>query len=370
MLIGVPKEIKNHEYRVGLTPDGAQLLCAAGHEVRVQSGAGERVGYPDELYAKCGAQVVATAADVYAADMVIKVKEPQRSEFPLIRAGQILYCYLHFAPDPGLLDAMLMAGASCVAYETVSAPDGTLPLLVPMSEIAGRLAPQVGAWALQIANGGSGTLLAGVPGVPAARVLIIGGGTVGSNAARIALGMGADVLLLDRYAGPLRQIEREFGARIRTRISTAHAILEELGNADLVIGAVLLTGKRAPTLIRRADLERMRRGSVIVDVGIDQGGICESSRPTSHSEPLYVEGGIVHYCVPNMPAAVARTATRALTEATLPHAAAIAAKGLRQALLDDEFLRSGLQVHGGKITHAELAHDMGRTATETLAALN
>ncbi len=370
MLIGVPIEIKNHEYRVGLSPAGAHVLAAAGHEVWVETRAGTAVGLDDDAYRAAGARIVATAAEGYAADMVIKVKELQPGEFALTHPGQILFCYQHLAPAPALLAAMLERNVSCVAYETVTAADGSLPLLVPMSEIAGRLAPQVGAWALQMANGGSGILLAGVPGVAPGKVAIIGGGTVGANAARIAIGMGAEVTLIDRSAERLRQLESLFGARLKTCISNPHLLEALVRDADLVIGAVLLPGKLSPKLIHRADLEQMRPGSVIVDVGIDQGGIAETSRPTSHSNPLYVESGIVHYCVPNMPSAVARTATLALTQATLPYAVELAAQGLRAALAADAGLRNGLQVHAGRVTHRDLAADVGRTympVTEALA---
>jgi len=358
MLIGIPKEIKDHEYRVGATPEGVQILVAAGHTALVESGAGARVGFSDEDYRGAGATIVATATEVYAAELIIKVKEIQRSEFPLIRSGQILYGYHHFAPDRELLDAMLKAGAACVAYETITDNAGHLPLLTPMSQIAGRLAPQAGAWALQMANGGSGVLLGGVPGVLPANALIIGGGTVGEHAARIALGMGADVTLLDHSAARLAQLDAIFDGRLKTAISTSQALRTLLPGQDLVIGAVLLPGARAPHLITRADLRRMRTGSVIVDVAIDQGGICETSRPTSHSDPLYVEEGIVHYCVTNMPAAVARTATLALTQATLHHALNIANHGLRDAVKHDAHLAAGVQTFGGKITHAGLAQDL------------
>jgi alanine dehydrogenase len=363
MLIGVPKEIKNHEYRTGVTPDGVRALRAAGHPVLVQSRAGEMVGFPDTQYLAAGAQVVATPEEIYACEMVIKVKELQRSEFALQRAGLILYCYQHFAPDADLLNAALESGVTGIAYETVTAADGSLPLLTPMSQIAGRLAPQVGAWALQMANGGSGVLLGGVPGVLPAQVLIIGGGVVGSSAARIALGMGADVTLLDRNAPKLAHLEEVFGARLKTAISSAAALEHCIAHADLVIGAVLVPGKLAPKLVRRTDLKNMRPGSVIVDVAIDQGGTCETSRATSHSDPLYVESGIVHYCVPNMPSAVARTATLALTQATLPLALEIANKGLAHALADNPGLREGVQTFNGKITHAGLALDTGRPYT-------
>ena len=361
MLIGVPKEIKNHEYRVGATPDGVQALVAAGHAVLVESNAGTRVGFADDDYRAAGATIARSAAEVYAAALIIKVKEIQRSEFALIRPGQIIYGYHHFAPDRELLEAMLKAGAACVAYETITDAAGRLPLLTPMSQIAGRLAPQVGAWALQMANGGSGVLLGGVPGVLPARVLIIGGGTVGENAARIALGMGADVTLLDRGAERLAQLEAIFGGRLKGVISTPQTLRALLPAQDLIVGAVLLPGARAPRLITRADLPRMRPGSVIVDVAIDQGGICETSRPTSHTQPLYVEEGIVHYCVPNMPSAVARTATLALTQATLPHALQIATRGLRDAVMRDPHLAAGLQTCAGKVTYAELARDLGMT---------
>jgi len=369
MLIGVPKEIKDHEYRVGLTPDGAALLAKAGHGVRVEARAGARVGFGDEAYRAAGAQVVASAAEAYACDMVIKVKELQRAEFKLTHPGQILFCYHHFAPDPELLDAMLAARVTSVAYETITAPDGSLPLLVPMSQVAGRLAPQVGAWALQMANGGSGVLLGGVPGVAPAKLTVIGGGTVGASAVRIALGMGADVTLLDRSAARLARYEEAFGARLKTVISNPQSVARLVAESDLVIGAVLIPGQLAPRLISREDLKRMRPGSVIVDVAIDQGGICETSRPTTHSSPIFVEEGIVHYCVTNMPSAVARTATLALTQATLPYALEIAGKGLKRAVAENAGLRGGLQTHGGRVTHAGLAQDAGRAFTDPLEAV-
>jgi len=369
MLIGIPREIKNHEYRVGATPDGVQALVSAGHAVRVEQQAGVRVGFSDEAYRNAGATVVASAAEAYAAELVIKVKEIQRSEIALLCRGQILYGYHHFAPDRPLLDAMLAAGVASVAYETITDAAGRLPLLTPMSQIAGRLAPQVGAWALQMANGGSGVLLGGVPGVLPARVLVIGGGTVGENAARIALGMGADVTLLDHSAERLAQLEIAFDGRLKSAIATPQTLQALLPAQDLLIGAVLLPGARAPRLINRADLRNMRTGSVIVDVSIDQGGICETSRPTSHTEPLYVEEGIVHYCVTNMPSAVARTATLALTQATLPHALQIANLGLRQAVMANHHLAAGLQTCNGKVTHTGLARDLGISYTPPEQAL-
>ncbi|MGE5526783.1 MAG: alanine dehydrogenase [Rhodospirillaceae bacterium] len=360
MLIGVPKEIKNHEYRVGLTPPGVHALVAAGHKVQVQTHAGLRVGFPDALYRDAGATIVPDAAAAYEAELVIKVKELQRSEFPLLHAGQIIYGYHHFAPDPVLLQAMLDARVACVAYETVTDAKGGLPLLTPMSQIAGRLAPQVGAWALQMANGGSGVLLAGVPGVPPARVVVIGGGIVGQNAGRIAMGMGADVTLLEKTPARLVQLDDIYGPRMKLALSTRACLEPLVRNADLVIGAVLLPGKQTPKLVTRDDVKHMRPGSVIVDVAIDQGGICETSRPTSHDAPLYVEEGVVHYCVTNMPAAVARTATLALTQVTLDYAVAIASKGLARAIRDDAGLRAGLQTCGGHVTHEGLAQDTGR----------
>jgi len=369
MRIGVPKEIKNHEYRVGLTPAGAHVLAVAGHAVLVETRAGAAVGLDDAAYRAAGAQIVATAADAYAADLVIKVKELQAAEFPLTPPGQVLFCYQHLAPDAPLLAAMIERQVSCVAYETVSAADGSLPLLIPMSEIAGRLAIQVGAWALQMANGGSGVLLSGVPGVAPGKVVIVGGGSVGSNAARIAIGMGADVTLLDRDPVRLRTLEQIFGARLRTRFSEPLTLRALVRDADLVVGAVLLPGKLSPKLIHRDDVAAMRPGSVIVDVGIDQGGIAETSRPTSHTSPLFVESGVVHYCVPNMPSAVARTATLSLTQATLPYAVQLAAQGLRSALMDNAGLRNGLQVHAGRVTHRDLAADVNRPYVPAADAL-
>ncbi len=369
MRVGVPKEIKTREFRVGLTPSGAHALAAEGHAVRVQTGAGAAVGLTDDAYRAAGAQIVSGAADAYDADLVIKVKELQASEFSLTHPGQILFCYHHFAPDPPLLAAMLERRVSALAFETVTAPDGSLPLLIPMSDIAGRLAPQVGAWALQMPNGGSGVLLGGVPGVPPAHVTIIGGGMVGAGAARIALGMGATVTVLDRSAVQLRRLEALFGARLITRAAEPAALAEAVRGADLVVGAVLLPGKLSPKLIHREDLRAMRPGSVIVDVGIDQGGIADTSRQTSHVEPVFVEEGVLHYCVPNMPSAVARTATLALAQATLPYALVLARHGLREALAREPALLPGLQVHDGHVTHADLAADAGRPYAAVADAL-
>ena len=369
MLIGIPKEIKDHEYRVGATPGGVQALVDSGHVLRVQRGAGERIGFEDEAYRRAGAVMVDGARDIYDCELVIKVKEIQSVELSLLKAGQIIFSYHHFAADHKLLEAMLAAGVCCVAYETITDAEGGLPLLRPMSQIAGRLAPQVGAWALQMANGGSGVLLGGVPGVAPGRVLILGAGTVGANAAGIAIGMGAEVTLLDRSKTRLAALESQWAGRLKTVESTPEALRLLLPDQDLVIGAVLVSGAHAPKMVTRGDLARMQPGSVIVDVAIDQGGCCETSRPTSHTNPLFVDEGIIHYCVPNMPSAVARTATIALTQATLPHALALANRGLRGAMLDDPHLAAGLQTCGGQITHSALADDLGLPFVAAAGAL-
>lgn len=370
MRIGVPKEIKNHEYRVGLTPAGAQALTLAGHEVWVQSNAGARIGFADADYVAAGARIAADAAETYArAELVIKVKELQAAEFALTRPGLLLFAYQHFAPDPDLLQHVLDCGLSCVAYETVADAHGELPLLAPMSRVAGRLAPQVGAWALQMANGGSGVLLGGVAGVAPAKVVIVGAGNVGTNALQIAVGMGAQVTLFDRGVTKIESLDRIYRGRIATAMADPLTLEHAIAEADLVIGAVLIPGKLSPIFISRALLKKMRPGSVIVDVGIDQGGIAETSRPTSHSAPIFVEEGIVHYCVPNMPSAVARTATQALTQATLPYALKLANLGLRGALETDPGLLQGLQAHAGKVTHEGLAQDTRRPCTPPAEAL-
>ncbi len=359
MLVGVPKETKDHEYRVGLTPASVHALVAHGHQVLVETGAGVRVGFADADYIHAGARIVAGAVDVYVADMVIKVKELQPPEYHLPRRGQILFAYLHLAPDPDLLDALLRTGVSGIAYETVTDTQGRLPLLAPMSRIAGRLAIQAGAWALQMANGGSGVLLGGVPGVPPARVTVIGAGVSGANAVQIAAGMGADTTVLDVDLERLAELDTVYQGRVKTCFSEALAVAEHVRSAELVIGALLLPGKLAPKLISRQLLKRMRPGSVLVDIAIDQGGIAETSRPTSHSQPLFTEEGVVHYCVPNMPAACARTATLALTQATLPYIMRLASDGLG-ALASDAGLGNGLQVHAGQVTHRGLADDVKR----------
>lgn len=368
MRIGTPREIKDHEYRVGLTPAGAHALTRAGHQVLVQNDAGTRAGFPDVAFAAAGATLVATAAEVYQADLIVKVKELQPCEYDLTHPGQVLYGYHHFAPVPSLARAMLERGVSCVAYETITDDQGGLPLLAPMSRVAGRLAPQVGAWALQMANGGSGVLLGGVAGVPPARVVIIGAGTVGQEATRIATGMGARVSLLDLNVARLAAVDAEYHGRVETVHSDPLTLAELVADADLVIGALLLPGRQAPHLINRELLARMRPGSVLVDVSIDQGGISETSRATTHSAPIFVAEGVVHYCVANMPAAVARTATLALTQATLPPLLTLANCGLALALQKDRHLVPGLEIHAGQITHAGLAEDLGLdfTAPEQL----
>jgi alanine dehydrogenase len=360
MLIGVPKEIKDHEYRVGVTPAGVHALVQHGHEVLVEAQAGARVGFPDAEYQAAGGRIVPRPREIWDADMVVKVKELQVPEYALCRRGQILFAYLHLAPEPELMEALLTAGILGIAYETVSDARGGLPLLAPMSRIAGKLSIQFGAWALQMANGGSGVLLGGVPGVPPARVVVIGAGAAGQNAVRVAVGMGADVTVFDVNTAALAHLEEIHDGRVRTCYSEPLSLAENVASADLVIGATLTPGKLAPRLITRAMLRRMRRGSVFVDISIDQGGIAETSRPTSHSAPTYVEEGVIHYCVPNMPASVARTATLALTQVTIPYAVKLADRGWQSALADDAGLRDGLQVCAGQVTHAGLAQDVGK----------
>jgi alanine dehydrogenase len=359
MIIGVPKEIKNHEYRVGVTPSGAKILTDAGHQVHIQTGAGTAIGFTDAHYAAAGARIVDAARDVYACPMVIKVKEPQAGEYPLLHEGQVLFTYLHLAPDAQQTRALLERKVIGIAYETVTDAHGELPLLKPMSEVAGRLAVLAGAESLQMSRGGNGTLLGGVPGVAPGKVVVLGGGVAGTQAARMALGLGADVTILDINLTRLRYLDDVFGPALKTRYSEAVAIDELARDADLVIGAVLIPGKQAPKLLKRATVAAMKRGSVFVDIAIDQGGCAETSRPTSHSEPTYVEAGVVHYCVTNMPAACARTATLALTNATLPYALELAGKGYRRALEDNPGLRAGLNVHLGMVTQENVAADLG-----------
>jgi alanine dehydrogenase len=349
--VGVPTEIKTDEFRVALTPSGVRELVDHGHEVVVQAGAGEGSAIGDDEYRAQGASLLPDAAAVFAAaDMVVKVKEPQEAERKMLRSGQTLFTYLHLAPDLPQTEDLIKSGAVCIAYETVTSASGGLPLLAPMSEVAGRLAPQVGAHALEKAAGGRGILLGGVPGAPAADVLIIGGGVSGTHAATIALGMGAHVTILDRSLEALRRLSEHFEGRVQTIFSTRAAIREWVTKADLVIGAVLVPGASAPKLITREMLSTMKPGAVLVDIAIDQGGCAETSKPTTHSDPTYVVDGVVHYCVANMPGAVARTSTFALNNATLPFTLALADKGWRKAMSDDPHLRAGLNVCAGHIT--------------------
>ncbi len=360
MLIGVPKEIKPAEYRVGLTPTGVRELVAAGHDVLIQTLAGEGIGLPDTAYRNAGAQIVRAAADIFArADMVVKVKEPQAAECKQLREGQILFTYLHLAPDPEQAAALVSSGVIAIAYETVTGHDGGLPLLAPMSEVAGRMAVQAGAHCLEREAGGAGILLGGVPGVKAANVVVIGGGVVGTNAIRVAMGMEAQVTVIDRSLPRLQELDFQFGGRLNTIYSTQEAVEEYVADADLVVGAVLVPGAAAPKLVTRGMLQGMGNGSVLVDVAIDQGGCFETSRPTTHSEPTYIEEAVVHYCVANMPGAVPRTSTYALTNATLPYVLALANKGYPQALLDDPGLRDGLNIHCGQVTHPAVAQALG-----------
>ena len=351
MLIGVPKEIKNHEYRIGLTPAGVKELIANGHQVMVEFNGGDAIGFSNDQYVAAGAEIVEQASDIFArADMIIKVKEPQPVECEMLRPGQLLFTYLHLAPDPKQTELLIKSGCTAIAYETVTDNAGTLPLLAPMSEVAGRMSIQAGAHHLEKAQGGCGVLLGGVPGVAPAKVLIIGGGVVGTQAARMAVGMGADVTILDRSLTRLKQLDTEFDGRLRTIYSTADAIEEYSSEADLVIGAVLIPGAAAPKLITKAHLKAMKKGAVVVDVAIDQGGCFETSRATTHQEPTYVVEDVVHYCVANMPGGVARTSTMALTNATLPFAVALANKGAAKAIADDKHLANGLNIHAGKVT--------------------
>ena len=360
MLIGVPKEIKNHEYRIGLTPAGARELASNGHQVMVQRDGGKAIGLTNEMYQKAGAEIVDSAEEIFArADMIIKVKEPQPNECKMLRPGQVLYTYLHLAPDPEQTKALIASGCTAIAYETVTDRKGGLPLLAPMSEVAGRMSIQAGAHALEKAQGGSGVLLGGVPGVKPAEVLVIGGGVVGINAARMAMGMNANVTILDRSLDRLKYLDELYGDRITTLYSTHDAIEERLTESDLVIGAVLIPGAAAPKLVSRAQLKLMRPGSVLVDVAIDQGGCFETSKATTHQLPTYEVDGIIHYCVANMPGGVARTSTFALTNATLPFAVQLANKGAKQALLDDPHLLNGLNIHAGKVTFEAVARDLG-----------
>ena len=360
MKIGCPKEIKPQEFRVGMTPNAAMEAVAHGHEVLIETGAGVGAGFADADYVAAGAVIIGTAADVFAqADMIVKVKEPQAGERKMLRKGQLLFTYLHLAPDPDQTHDLLASGCTAIAYETVTDRSGGLPLLAPMSEVAGRLAPQVGAWTLQKANGGRGVLMGGVPGVGPARVLVIGGGVVGTHAAKIAAGMGADVTVLDRSLPRLRYLDDVFGGQFKTGYSSAGLLAELLPQADMVVGAVLIPGAAAPKLISRAQLGMMKPGAVLVDVAIDQGGCFETSRATTHQDPIYEVDGIMHYCVANMPGAVARTSTLALGNATMPFMLALADKGWKRACAEDPHLLAGLNVHAGQLTHAAVGEALG-----------
>jgi alanine dehydrogenase len=360
MLIGVPKEIKVHEYRVGLTPDSAREFISHGHKVIVQSNAGAGINKSDDDYGAVGADIVGDAAEVFAkAEMIVKVKEPQAPERQMLRSGQILFTYLHLAPDPEQTRDLVKSGAICIAYETVTDDQGGLPLLAPMSQVAGRLSIQAGAFCLERAHGGKGILLGGVPGVAAAKVVIIGGGVVGENAIMMALGMGAEVTVLDRTVDVLGRLSRQFGPALRTVYSTRAAIEEYVLAADMVIGAVLVVGAEAPKLVSGAMVRAMKPGSVLVDVAIDQGGCFETSRPTTHADPTYLVDGIVHYCVANMPGAVPITSTYALNNVTLPYALALADKGYKRALLENPDFRNGLNVCDGKVTYRAVADELG-----------
>jgi alanine dehydrogenase len=357
MLIGVPKEIKNHEYRVGLVPSSIRELIAHGHSVIVEQGAGAKIGLDDEAYQQSGATIAKTAADVYAqAEMIVKVKEPQKAECKMLRPGQILFTYLHLAPDPEQARLLQESGCIAIAYETVTDKNGGLPLLAPMSEVAGRMSIQAGANSLEIVNGGSGILLGGVPGVAPGKVVVLGGGVVGTNAVRIAIGMGAQVVVIDKSIDRLNYLDLQFGSKIITIYSTMDAIERHVSRADLVIGAVLVPGGSAPKLLTHAMIKKMRHGSVVVDVSIDQGGCFETSRPTTHQDPTYVLDGVVHYCVTNMPGGVPRTSTFALNNATLPFILALANHGYQEAMRRDKHLLNGLNVHKGRLTHQAVAN--------------
>ena len=363
MRIGVPREIKVHEYRVGLVPAGVRELTTAGHEVLIESGAGNGIGVDDEQFRAVGATIAARAAEVFeSGEMIVKVKEPQPVECEMLRRGQVLFTYLHLAADPQQARGLMKSGATAIAYETVTAPSGSLPLLTPMSEVAGRMSIQVGAASLQKAYGGFGVLLGGVPGVQPAKVVILGGGVSGTHAAEMAVGMRADVTVVDRSVDRLRELSSMFGSSLRTAYSTTETIERLVRDADLVIGAVLVAGAAAPKLVTRAMVKTMKPGAVLVDISIDQGGCFETSHPTTHAEPTFVVDGVIHYCVANMPGAVPRTSTLALTNATLPYVRSLADLGWQAALRRDPGLAAGLNVHAGEITHEVVAKALGLTA--------
>jgi alanine dehydrogenase len=364
MLVGVPKEVKTHEYRVGLVPGSVRELVHHGHQVVVETGAGAGIGFVDAAYEAAGAGILARAADIFAvSELIIKVKEPQPPEVAMLREDQVVFTYLHLAADRSLTDGLVRSGAIAIAYETVTDGRGGLPLLAPMSEVAGRMAVQVGAHCLEKEQGGIGVLLGGVPGVSAAKVVILGGGVSGTNAARMAMGVEAYVTVIDKSLPRLNELDMQFGAQLHTLFATMDNIEREVAAADLVIGAVLVPGAAAPKLVSRELVRSMRPGTVVVDIAIDQGGCIETSRPTTHAAPTYVEEGVVHYCVTNMPGAVARTSTVALNNATLPFVLAIADQGWRRALSDDLHLRNGLNICRGRVTHPAVAHDLGLALT-------
>jgi alanine dehydrogenase len=371
MQIGVPTEIKVHEYRVGMTPASVREAVSHGHRVLVQAGAGAGIGAGDDDYRRAGADIAATADEVFArAEMIVKVKEPQAVERARLREGQVLFTYLHLAPDPEQARELVASGAVCIAYETVTQPGGGLPLLAPMSEVAGRMSIQAGAYYLEKPHGGLGVLLGGVPGVDPAKVVVLGGGVVGSHAVDIALGMGADVWVLDRSVDVLRRLWAQFGRPLNTVFSTRDAIERHVLAADLVVGGVLIPGASAPKLVPRELVSRMKQGSVVVDVAIDQGGCFETSRPTTHADPVYVVDGVTHYCVANMPGGVPRTSTFALNNATLPFVLALAVKGWKRALADDPHLRNGLNIAFGKVTCEPVAQALGYAYVPATAVLS
>jgi alanine dehydrogenase len=370
MRVGVPKEIKSEENRVGLTPASVRELVHHGHEVVVETRAGDGIGFDDQAYRTAGATILASAEEVFArAQLIVKVKEPQPVELKRLKPEHVLFTYLHLAPDPAQTEGLMKSGCTAIAYETVTGERGSLPLLAPMSEVAGRMSIQVGAHCLEKRQGGAGILLGGVPGVAAAKVVILGGGVAGTNAARMAMGLEAHVIVIDKSLSRLYDLDLQFGSRLHTVFATRDAIEKHVLEADLVIGAVLVPGAAAPRLVTRDMVKRMRRGSVMVDISIDQGGCFETSRPTTHAEPTYVEEGVVHYCVTNMPGGVARTSTIALNNATLPFAVALADKGVKAALAADANLRNGLNVHGGRVTHPAVAEALRLPLTPAEQAL-
>lgn len=359
MLIGIPKEIKNNEMRVSVSPRGVRELIHHGHQVMVEKNAGHAIGFDDMLYQEVGALIVDSAEEIFQkAEMIVKVKEPQPNECLMLKEGQVLFTYLHLASDNKMAESLINSNCIAIAYETVTAPDGSLPLLAPMSEVAGRMSIQAGAWALQQKNGGRGTLLGGVAGVEPGKVTIIGGGVVGTNAAIVAVGMGAEVTIIDRSIKRMREIETQFGSKVHCIYATVDAIEEYVSKSDLVVGAVLVPGAAAPKLVSEDMVKNMIRGSVIVDVAIDQGGCFETSRPTTHDDPIYSLHNIVHYCVTNIPSAVARTASKALENSTLPYIVELAGKGYRSALKDNPHFRNGLNLYRGRVTHEAVARDL------------